>query len=68
MYVVAKSGKGLTSANVLREVGHGASTIRQALSSMVNSEILREDHTGRLIQYRFEDPFFDHWIRMTAMQ
>jgi hypothetical protein len=35
---------------------------------MVNSEILREDQSGRLIQYRFEDPFFDHWVRMTAMQ
>jgi hypothetical protein len=68
MVVVAQSGKGLTSANVLREVGHGASTIRQALQSMVNSEILREDQTGRQIQYCFEDPFFDHWIRMTAMQ
>ena len=68
MYVVARNGKGLTSANVLREVGHGASTIRQALNSMVNSEILREDHAGRKIQYCFEDPFFDHWIRITAMQ
>jgi hypothetical protein len=68
MVVVAQSGRGLTSANVLREVGHGASTIRQALQSMVNSEILREDRTGRQIQYCFEDPFFDHWIRMTAMQ
>ena len=68
LYVVAESGRGLTSANASRQVGHGASTIRQALVSMVNSEILREDHTGRLIQYRFEDPFFDHWIRMTAME
>jgi hypothetical protein len=68
MNVVARDGKGLTSANVLREVGHGASTIRQALGSMVNSEILREDHTGRLIEYCFEDPFFGHWIRITAMQ
>jgi hypothetical protein len=68
MQVVAKNGKALTSSSGVREVGHGASTIRQALNSMVNSEILREDQTGRQIQYCFEDPFFDHWIRMTAMQ
>jgi DNA-binding transcriptional regulator PaaX len=68
MYVVARNGKGLTSAKVLREVGHGASTIRQALISMVNSEILRDHLSGRQIQYCFEDPFFDHWIRITAMR
>jgi len=67
MEVVAKKGKGLTSASVLRDVGHGASTIRQALVSMVNSGILREDQTERQIQYCFEDPFFDHWVRLTAM-
>jgi hypothetical protein len=65
---VAKGGKNLTSSDGVRVVGRGASTIRQALQSMVNSEILREDQSGRLIQYRFEDPFFDHWVRMTAMQ
>ena len=68
MFVVAKGGKGLTSSDGVRVVGRGASTIRQALQSMVNSEILREDQSGRLIQYCFEDPFFDHWVRMTAMQ
>ena len=68
MFVVAKGGKNLTSSDGVRVVGRGASTIRQALQSMVNSEILREDQSGRLIQYRFEDPFFDHWVRMTAMQ
>jgi predicted transcriptional regulator len=68
MYVIAGNGEGLTSSKVLREIGHGASTIRQALKSMVNTEILSEDHAGRQIRYRFEDPFFDHWIRLTAMQ
>lgn len=68
MCVVAKNGKGLTSASVVRDLGHGASTIRQALNSMVNSGILREDKTQRQIQYLLEDPFFHHWVRITTMQ
>ena len=46
MSVVARDGKGLTSARVLAEVGRGASTIQDALQSMVNSEILREERSG----------------------
>ena len=68
MSVVARDGKGLTSARVLAEVGRGASTIQDALQSMVNSEILREERSGRQVQYVFENPFFYHWVRLTAMQ
>ncbi|MFP5233953.1 MAG: AAA family ATPase [Acidobacteriota bacterium] len=67
MYMVAHDGEGITSSVALREIGHGASTISKARSSMVNSEILREDQVGRETRYRFEDPFLCHWIRMTAI-
>lgn len=68
MYMMAHDGEGTTSVGASRAIGHGASTISKARSSMVNSEILREDRSGRETRYRFEDPFFDHWIRLTAMR
>jgi hypothetical protein len=68
MNMVAHEGEGIASAHASRTIGHGVSTISKARSSMVNMEILREDQSGRETRYRFEDPFFDHWVRMTAMQ
>jgi len=64
--VMMEKGANMQSLRVVRSVGSGAPTVRQALISMSSMTILREDQTAHHKLYRFEDPFFASWIRLTT--
>ncbi len=62
--VVAQKGSSLLSGQVVRSTGVSPSSLRRALESLVNQDILRTGESKGRIQYLFEDPFFAHWIRL----
>jgi len=64
--VMAEKGANMQSLRVLQAIGNGAATVRQALRAMSSMTILREDHTANRKFYRFEDPLFASWIRLTT--
>jgi AAA+ ATPase superfamily predicted ATPase len=65
--VVAESGVNLLSLRVLNAVGKGAGSVRKALTGMMDMTILREERVEKRTVYRFEDPFFDHWMKMAIL-
>ena len=65
--VVAESGVNLLSLRVLNAVGKGAGSVRKALTGMMDMTILREERVGKRTVYRFEDPFFDRWMKMAIL-
>jgi hypothetical protein len=52
---------------VLNAVGKGAGSVRKALTGMMDMTILREERVEKRTVYRFEDPFFDHWMKMAIL-
>jgi len=66
--VVGEKGTNMQSNAVLRAIGHGAPTVRKSLIAMSSMTILREDQAAVQKLYRFEDPFFASWIRLTTRQ
>lgn len=66
MAVVEENGLNMQSNHVVQSVGKSAPTIRKALLGMMGMTILREEQKVGEKIYRFEDPFFAHWIRLTA--
>jgi len=67
MAVEAQGGVNLQSTKTAQSIGRGPGTIRKSLQSMMATGILREEQPVKSGRMRFEDPFFAHWIRMTAM-
>ena len=65
--VVTESGANLLSLRVLNTVGKGAGSVRKALTGMMDMTILREERVGKRTVYRFEDPFFDRWMKMAIL-
>jgi len=65
--VVAEDGRNLQSNKVTRAAGVGASSMRKSLESLSARDILRQDEQGGGIRFRFEDPFFAHWIQFFNM-
>lgn len=59
-----EKGTGLLSAQVIRSIGVGSSSLQRALESLVQKDILRTREDKGKITYLFQDPFFGHWIRM----
>jgi hypothetical protein len=66
MAVVAEKGTSMQSLRVVQSIGKSSGTVRQALIAMLTMSILREDQTAGQNYYRFEDPFFGAWIRLTT--
>ena len=64
--VVAENGQNLQSMKITRETGVSPSSMRRALESMVSQDILRQEERNAVIRFRFEDPFFAHWIGFFA--
>lgn len=62
--VVAESGQNLQSIRVTQKVGVSPSSMRRALESLADRDILRQQESTGKVRYRFEDPFFAHWIRL----
>ncbi len=65
--VAAQDGVNLQSTRTAQSIGRGPGTIRKSLQSMIATGILREEQSVKSGRMRFEDPFFGHWVRMTAM-
>jgi len=64
--VVAENGANMQTTRVMLAIGKGSGTVRQSLLAMQSMTILREDQKADQKLYRFEDPFFAQWIRLTA--
>jgi len=62
--VVQENGQNLQSIRVTGDVGVSASSMRKSLESLTAQDVLRQTETGGNIRFRFEDPFFAHWIRL----
>jgi len=62
--VVGENGQNLQSKKVTREIGVSPSSLGRALESLTKQDILRQAENKGSIKYRFEDPFFAHWIRL----
>lgn len=65
--VIQQEGRGLLATKVTHEMGKGASTIKRALTALLDRDILREEEQTGAIRYRFEDPFFAHWLRLFSL-
>lgn len=64
--VVTEKGANMQTTRVMQAIGKGSGTVRQSLLSMQAMTILREDIAANHKLYRFEDPFFAEWIRLTT--
>jgi Fe2+ or Zn2+ uptake regulation protein len=65
--VIQQDGRGLLATKVTHGIGKGASTIKRALTALLARDILREEEQTGAIRYRFEDPFFAHWLRFFTL-
>lgn len=64
--VVEEGGKLLQSQEVTRRIGTTPASVRKALLKLMDSNILREEATAGDNRYRFEDPFFSHWMMLAV--
>jgi uncharacterized protein len=64
--VVEEEGRQMHSRKVTAAIGTNPSSVQKALLKLTESNILREEATGGENRYRFEDPFFSHWIRLAV--
>ena len=62
--VVSENGQNLQSKKVTSEIGVSPSSLARALESLTLRDILRQTESGGNVRYKFEDPFFAHWIRL----
>lgn len=65
--VLQEGGRNLLATKVAQVIGKGPSTIKRALTAMLERDLLREEEQQGTIRYRFEDPFFAHWIRLFSL-
>lgn len=62
--VVRENGQNLQSIKVMEITKVSPSSIRRALESLTAQDILRQEESLGIIRFRFEDPFFAHWIQI----
>ncbi len=65
--VVSEKGQNLQSIKITEKTKVSPSSMRRALESMTSQDILRQEEKNGTIRYRFEDPFFAHWINLFAL-
>jgi uncharacterized protein len=65
--VLQEAGNNLLSARVTQAIGKGASTVKRALTALLERDLLREEEQSGTVRYRFEDPFFAQWIRLFSV-
>jgi len=65
--VVSEKGQNLQSIKVTEKTKVSPSSMRRALESMTSQDIIRQEENRGTIRYRFEDPFFAHWINLFAL-
>lgn len=61
--VIRETGVNLQSMKVVKALGKGASTVKRSLEALTARDILREEESLGSVRFRFEDPFFTHWIQ-----
>ncbi len=61
---VTENGSNLRSSAVTTRTKMSASTMQRALESLTKQDIHREEGKGGNLTFRFEDPFFAHWISL----
>ncbi|MCB1025588.1 MAG: hypothetical protein KDB79_14420, partial [Acidobacteria bacterium] len=59
-----EDGKNLQSQRVTTNFQVSASSMRKSLSALVSQDVLRQAEDKGNVKFRFEDPFFKHWINM----
>lgn len=64
--VISEEGRNMQSMRVAGSVGKGPSTVKRAVESLINREILREEQKDGVVSVKFEDPFFSAWITFFA--
>jgi hypothetical protein len=64
--LIREKGANMQTNRVVNCIGNSAPAVRQALISMSTQTILRDEQTRNQKVYRFEDPFFASWIRLTT--
>jgi len=64
--LITEKGANMQTNRVVNSIGNSAPAVRQALISMSTQTILRDEQTRNQKLYRFEDPFFASWIRLTT--
>lgn len=62
--VVTENGENLQSMRVAQATGISPSTMRRSLELMLAREIIRQEEKAGTIRFRFEDPFFNKWIKI----
>ncbi len=62
--VVSENGQNLQSGKVTQSIKVSPSSIGRALESLTSRDILRQSENKGSVLYKFEDPFFAHWIRL----
>ena len=62
--VAAENGQNLHSRRVTGIAKVSASAMQRSLESLTNQDILRQEEKSGTIGFRFEDPFFAHWIKL----
>jgi len=65
--VLQGNGQRSRPAEIARTIKSSASSVRSALRSLYNRNILWDDANLAKVRLRMEDPFFAHWIRLRAM-
>jgi AAA+ ATPase superfamily predicted ATPase len=60
--VILQKGTHLQSIEAVRAIGRGPSTLRRSLEALIDRGILREEEKSGNMRFRFEDPFFAHWV------
>ena len=60
--VVEFDGQNMTSIAATQRIGRPANSVKRALESLVDRDILRVHEAVGQLQYRLEDPFFGAWI------
>ncbi|MEQ1603361.1 MAG: ATP-binding protein [Pyrinomonadaceae bacterium] len=62
--VVVEKGERLQSLSVVKSTGVSPSSMRKSIDSLIGRDILRPVETRGTVRFRFEDPFFAHWIKI----
>lgn len=62
--VVSENGQNLQSKKVTKESGVSPSSMARSIESLTSQDILRQVENQGSIIYKFEDPFFAHWIQL----
>jgi uncharacterized protein len=65
--VITERGQNLQSTKVTQIIKVSPSSVSRALESLTGQDILRQEEAKGSIIYRFEDPFFAHWIQQFTM-